>query len=65
MPAKRMVDAVSFSGRISSYPVFMKGVALPHKAQQSKAKQATTNVLVKNVLFFVSITIPISVLFVV
>ena len=48
IPAKSMVEGVSLCGSISSYPILINGVALPHSAQHSIAAAATMNVFVKS-----------------
>ena len=52
IPAKRMVEGMSFSGSISSYPVLIKGVALPQSAQHISAKSATIRGFEKIGVFF-------------
>ena len=44
IPAKRIVDGTSACGSINSYPILIKGVALPHKAQHKSAAAATKKV---------------------
>ena len=46
------------TGKISEEPIFMKGVALPQRAQQSIAKKATAKVLEKKFFLFSNVEIP-------
>ena len=48
MPANRIVDGTLRTGRISSYPILINGVALPQSAQHRSAAKVTKYGLVNS-----------------